>query len=191
MRNLFAKLLVVIALAATSFLAQAQALSASQLTALRAAVFLDPAANALLVVGNSSGLRTYLNTPTNPAWIAWRTDVPVDSIMSNGMDWTRVDNLSVGKSRIWDWMGRLGTLNCAKANIRAGIDATWVGTAADLAVRATVYTHCKRAATNAEKMLATGTGTDAAPGLTTFQGDVIERDSTMLVFRDDGTIWTP
>ena len=53
--------------------------------------------------------------------------------------------------------------------IRAGIDATWVGTAADLAVRATVYTHCKRAATRAEKSLAnlTGAGTDAVPGLLT------------------------
>ncbi len=76
----------------------------------------------------------WYNVPADPPWIVWRTEVPIDDIMRNGMDWARVDNLSTGKARIWDWMGRLGTLNASKPNIRAGIDATWVGTAADLAV---------------------------------------------------------
>lgn len=115
------------------------------------------------------------NLPT-ATFTVWKTSVNVDEIMRNSIDWARVDNLSVGKARIWDWMSRLGSFNCAKANIRSGIDATWVGTAADLAVRATVYTHCKRLATRVEKLFATGTGTDATPGLLVFEGAINYRD---------------
>ena len=71
---------------------------------------------------------------------------------------------------------RLGMFDCSRANIRSGIDATWVGTSADLAVRATVYTHCKRLATRVEKLFATGTGTDATPGLLVFEGTINYRD---------------
>ena len=104
-----------------------------------------------------------LNSASSPAYIVWRTDVSADEIMRNGMDWARVDNLSVGKARIWDWMTRLGQFDASRVNIRAGIDAAWVGTAADPAVRAVVYTHCKRNATRGEAVFATGTGSDASP----------------------------
>jgi hypothetical protein len=110
------------------------------------------------------------NLAADPVYIVWRTDVSIDEIMRNGMDWARVDNLSVCKARIWDWLGRLGTINASKVNVRAGIDATWVGTAADLAVRASVYTHCKRSATRVEKLFSTGIGSDASPGVMEFEG---------------------
>ena len=87
-------------------------------------------------------------------------------------DWTRVDNLSVGKARIWDQMFSVGNINAANANIRAGIDATWVGTAADLAVRVAVYAQCKRFASKFEKLYATGTGSDASPAVMTVEGSV-------------------
>jgi hypothetical protein len=61
--------------------------------------------------------------------------------------------------------------------VRAGIDAAWVGTAADLAVRAAIYVHCKRNATRAEKVLATGTGSDASPGTMTFEGSLSYQDA--------------
>jgi hypothetical protein len=115
-----------------------------------------------------------LNLVASPAWVVWRTSVTWDEIMLNGMDWARVDNLSVGKSRIWDWMfqNSARAFNPSKTNIRAGIDAVWVGTAADLAVRAAVYVHCKRNATRAEKLYTTGTGTTNDPAALTFEGDV-------------------
>ena len=111
-----------------------------------------------------------LNKPFATTFIVWRTNVDPNEIMRNGLDWTRVDNLTNGKARIWDWMTRLNTLNPSKVNIRAGIDATWVGTAADLAVRAVVYTHCKRKASVVEKLFATGTGTDASPATMGYEG---------------------
>lgn len=144
-----------------------------QLAAVKAWVQADPVLNALpnTNVGNSV-IAGALNAIASPDFIVWKTSVPIDDIMRNGMDWARVDNLSVGKARIWDWMSRLGTLNPSKANIRSGIDATWVGTAADLAVRATVYTHCKRQATVLEKILATGTGSDATPATMGYEGAI-------------------
>jgi hypothetical protein len=127
--------------------------------------------SAALTVDGSAPIAAALNTAAAPAFLVWRTLVSVDEVMRNGMDWTRVDNLTVGKSRIWDWMTRLGTINPSRANIRAGIDATWVGTTADLAVRATVYGHCRRAATVLEKLFATGTGSEASPA--TLATDVV------------------
>lgn len=111
-----------------------------------------------------------LKADSNPAVIVWKTDVTVDSVMRNGIDWARVDNLSVGKARIWEWMTKLGTINASKTNVRAGIDATWVGTAADLAVRAQVYTHCKRTANILEALFAVGAGTDASPSVMAVEG---------------------
>jgi len=113
-----------------------------------------------------------LQAATNPAFIVWRTNVNPDEIMKNGMDWTQVDNLSVGKSRIWEWMTKLGAFDASKVNVRAGIDAAWAGTAAMLAVRAAIYTHCKRSATILEKILATGTGSDASPATMGYEGSV-------------------
>jgi hypothetical protein len=131
-----------------------------------------PELNTLYVDGNLTGLADSLNATTSPAYTLWRTSVTQDEIMQNGFDWTRVDNLSVGKARIWEWMfdNQEVIINPSKANVRAGIDAVWVGTAADLAVRAAVYVHCKRLASVFEKVFATGVGSDANPALLTVEG---------------------
>lgn len=152
-------------------------LTTDQKLALKTAIEAD---NAFVKVPHTSDGAYFIadafNLIASPAWIVWKTSVRVDEIMRNGMDWTRVDNLTVGKARIWDWMTGLGTLNPSKANVRAGIDATWVGTAADLAVRASVYTHCKRPATRAEKIFSTGAGTDATPATLTYEGSLVYQD---------------
>lgn len=152
-------------------------LTTAQLQALKAAILADPALSALpMTSGAAAMIAEVMNDPASPTYIVWRTDVPLEEIMRNGMDWTRVDNLSVGKARIWDWLSRLGTINASQANVRAGIEAAWVGTQADLAVRAAVLGHCKRAATRAEKLLASGTGSDASPGTMTFEGALTSED---------------
>ena len=153
------------------------ALNTQQLATLKAAILADPVLDAY--PNNSDGaydMAIFLDQPATPDFIVWRTSVPIDDIMRNGMDWARVDNLSVGKARIWDWMSRLGQFDASRTNVRAGIDACWVGTAADLAVRTAVYIHCKRSASFAEKVLATGTGTDAVPATMVFEGQVSLND---------------
>lgn len=129
--------------------------------------------------GNTA-VAALLNVAASPDWVVWRTRVTDREIMLNGFDWTRVDNLSVGKSRIWDWMFRFGFIDPSKPNIRTGIDSTWVGTAADLAVRAAVYVHCKKNASRVQKLFSTGTGTTNDPA--TLDANVDE--SFSLTYQD-------
>lgn len=128
---------------------------------------------------NAFDVAAWYNVTANPDYLVWRSDVTITEVMLNGFDWTRVDNLSVGKARIWDWMFQLGSINPSKPNIRAGIDAVWVGTAADLAVRAAVYTHCYRPCRRVEAVFNTATaggvgtrGTTANPDTMGYEGTV-------------------
>lgn len=158
------------------------ALTTAQLQTLKAAIAAetDPAFVEYLANGDNGMMANWFNQPTDPGFIVWRTSVSDDEIMSNGFDWVRVDNLSVGKARIWEWLfsHTNGVMNPSKANVRAGIDECWRGTAADLAVRAAVYVHCKLAAKRGEALYATGTGTDAVPGALVFEGNLNPTDIT-------------
>lgn len=166
-------------------------LNAQQLVTLRAAVIADGTAGPLLAAGNAAGLREHLNALASPPYTLWRTHVTQDEIMLNGFDWTRVDNLSNGAARVWEWLfdNEAHAFNPSKPNVRAGVDQVWKGTAADLAVRAAVYVHCKRLATNAEKMMTTGVGSDAVPSMPVYEGEISDLDSARVIFKDDGTIW--
>lgn len=127
-----------------------------------------------------------LNVAASPVFNVYRSSVPMSEIMLNGFNWTRVDNLNVGKARIWEWMVSANpdrAINPSKANVRAGINAVWVGTQADLDVRDAVYAHCYRPASIAEKLLATGAGTapvndgdGSGPAVMGFEGEITAQD---------------
>ena len=148
-------------------------LTDAQKTTLAADVAADPAFASL--PHNSDGAYAiadaYALTIDN-AFIVWKSSVTNDEIMQNGFDWTQVDNTTVGKARIWEWMfsNERRSIDPSKLNVRAGIDEAWKGTAAMLAVREAVYGHCKRVANRAEKLFATGTGTTASPATMGFEG---------------------
>jgi hypothetical protein len=154
------------------------ALTTAQKATLKTDIQANTDANTFYVDGNLEALAALYNTLSSPAFIVWKTSVSRDEITQNGFDWVRVDNLSVGKARIWEWLfaNLSETIDPSKSNVRAGIDETWKGTQADLDVRAAVYVHCKRTATRGEKVFATGTGSDASPGLLTFEGIITVND---------------
>ena len=147
-----------------------------QLTTLKAAIAAEtnPDFVAARTSGNNSTMLAWFNSPAEPEYIVWRTNVTRYEIQDDdAFNWTVVDNLSTGsKYRIWEWMfgNSAGAINAAKANIRAGIAATWVGNAQLLAVQAMVLAKCKRAATKAEKLFATGTGSTASPAVMNVEG---------------------
>lgn len=145
-------------------------LTDAQKTALLANIQITPVALTLYTDGNLSGLADFYNEPAAPAFTVWKSSVSAEEIMRNGFDWTRVDNLAVGLARVWEWMFQFGTIDPSRANIRAGIEQVWKGTAPDLAVRAAVYVHCKRPASRIERLFATGTGSDAVPGTMVYEG---------------------
>jgi len=157
------------------------ALTLSQLQAVKA----DIAANSDLnsQVPGSDGafaIAALYNVAASPDWVVWRTSVTRQEILQNGFDWTRLDNLSVGKARVWSDIFVNGIINPGKANVRAGVDSVWVGTQADLDVRAAVYVHCKKNATRIQKLLSSGTGTTNTPA--TLQDGI--SDSFNISFND-------
>jgi hypothetical protein len=145
-------------------------LTEPQKVALKAHIIATPDLEFMFTEGNLAGLADALNANAPGPYIVWRTNVTDQEIMLNGFDWARVDNLAAGQARIWDWMFRFGSINPSKPNIRLGIEATWKGTAADLAVRAAVYVHCKRSASRFEKLFAVGAGTTAEPAVMGAEG---------------------
>lgn len=161
-------------------------LTNTQQQALAAAIHAstDPVAVAALAIRNDVALTDWCNSAGT--FIVWKTSVRQDEIMQNGFDWTLVDNLTVGKDRIWTWMfsNPERSINPSKANVRAGIAECWKGTAAMLAQQAAVLAHCKRPATQAEAVFATGAGSDASPGLLVFDGlvDINELSRSLNVY---------
>ena len=149
------------------------ALTPEQKATLKAFVEADPVLS--LKPATAQGayeIAAALQATASPAFTVWMSSTTRKEILQNGFDWTRLDNLSVGKARIWSDIFVDGALNASKINVRAGIDAVWAGTAADLAVRASVYSHCKRPANILEKLLATGTGTTEDPATMSHEGSI-------------------
>lgn len=154
-------------------------LTPTQAAALKADIEADPTLGQLAPsADNAFAIAAAYAALVAPAFIVWRTSVSQDEIMLNGFDWVRVDNLAVGKARIWEWMfgNDARSFNPSKPNIRAGIEEVWKGTAADLAVRAAVYVHCKRSANRLEQLFATGTGSDASPATMAVEGTIGYQD---------------
>lgn len=149
-------------------------LTSQQMAALKADILLDPALAAEPM--NSDGafaIALAYNLPASPAFTVWRTSVQASEIMSNGFVWTAVDSLTAGKARIWDWMTRYGSINPSKANVRQGmVDAFGAGSA----MANGITPHLKRLATRAERLFATGNGTDGSPGTMEFEGTLSYQD---------------
>lgn len=155
-------------------------LTAEQKLVVKAAILADPELAAQPL--NSDGafaIADALNQVAAPAFIVWRTSVMLDEVsQSDTFNWTEVDGLSVGKARIWEWLfdNSSQSMNPSKANVRAGIINCWSGNAARLVVQAAILDISKRAATRAEKILATGTGTTASPAVMGFEGPLSYSD---------------
>lgn len=154
------------------------ALTPAQLATLKADILASPDLSSFpSTTDGAFAIALAYNQPAAPDWWVWKSSVSEAAIFADAsFDWTRVDNLSVGKARIWEWMFRNNVVNPSMANIQAGIAAVWVGTSADLAVRAAVLGQCRRLATRGEKLFSTGTGTTASPATTSLAGPITGQD---------------
>jgi len=129
---------------------------------------------------NSEGaynLSVIFNADSVPAFYVWNPQqISLETIMGNGFDWTRVDNVDASKARIWEWMTSLGYLVGTKTNMRAGVLAAWP-LAANASQRTVIFGHLQRKASLVEKMFATGTGTTTndqgvGPGALVYVGPI-------------------
>ena len=156
--------------------ANAFALSATQINSLHSYVLTDSTSQACITAGDDGCLYNRLNSQSS--FIVWKTRLNEQDIYnSSGFNFTLVDGLTAGKRDEWiNFIFKNGSCDPSKANIRAGFTDVWSGTAAKVAVNDAILELSKRAATVAESVLATGTGTTNSPGLLTFEGNISFQD---------------
>lgn len=151
-----------------------------QLLTLKAAILADPVLAAK--AGTADGryeIAAALNLTAAPDYWVWRTSVSTDALQADpGFDWTRVDNLTIGKARIWEWITSAPTINPSQANVRAGFAATWAA-AGDAATLAAILGVCRRKCRRAEKLFVVASpngvgtrGSTSNPDTMTFEGSV-------------------
>lgn len=149
------------------------ALTAAQETALAAAIRADTDPEVITALGirNDVGLAELYNADS--IFVTWRSRIDPDEYREQ-VDWTEVDNLTIGKARIWEWLtqGMTQSLNASKSNVRAGLNNCWNNTTTkdNLLAIATRY------ATKCEALFATGSGTTLNPGTLVYEGKLSHYD---------------
>src|SRR5574338_348425 len=144
-----------------------------QMQTLKALAAADPTASTYFDGNHDVELAAWFNAVADANIYVWRSNVTDREVQADpAFDWTRVDNLTTGKARIWEYMFKFRNITPSQSNIRTGIAAVWVGTAAYLAVQAAVLAKCKANPSRAVKALATGAGTSATPAVMTYEGTV-------------------
>lgn len=133
-------------------------LTPSQRATLRTAILAEPALAAALSSGNDAAVADWLNEPTTV--VVWRSSVTPAELMQQFV-WSEVDALTPGKARIWDWMRAMPSIDAGIARFRNGLSDCFGPSSSTFTALGPVL---RRAATRAESLLATGTGTDASPG---------------------------
>ena len=119
-----------------------------------------------------------LNVLATPAFIVWRGNVTI-SETGQSFNGTELSGMTTGNQT------RLQTIaqylaagyNAAKSDVRAMFNDIWSG-AGGVTTRANLLVLWKRSATLGEKILATGTGSDASPAALGFEGDLSYQDVT-------------
>jgi hypothetical protein len=146
-----------------------------QLTTLKAAILADPALVVLVNAGQYAGVALELNKVAAPAFIVWKGDVTIRATGQafNGAEWAGMT--TANHTRLQTVAQYLASYSPALADIRAMFNDIWSG-AGGATTRAALLALWKRSALRGEKILATGTGSDAVPATMGFEGNVSERD---------------
>lgn len=151
------------------------ALTPAQQATLKAAIIADEALNAQ--PNNSDGafaIAAALNALASPAFLVWKSSVPTKDCKT-AMIWTEFIARSAGEREAWTFMLSNGVINPSDANVRQGIADIFSG-AGGATSRTNLLAISKRNATRAEKIFATGTGSDAVPAVMGREGALSYQD---------------
>lgn len=150
-------------------------LTPEQKVTLKTNIESDPVLS-LLSPSNPSALQIAkaYNSLASPVFVVWRSDVTKDEI-GNAWVGTDIDGMSsLNMQRLqllFTSIGERSTFDMRRTDRRAGFENPFgvnVNNSSRVAMRAV----WKRNATRLEKLLGSGTGSDASPGITTFEGTV-------------------
>lgn len=174
------------------------ALTTVQLATLKAAIDADPVLAAYPLDGDGLNAVSYaLNSDSSPAFYVWKTSVSTDDIFDS-ITWANFtpqdapDTTQVWANRSLACQGKQfnvqtiltgrTSVNPSKANIRAGLQDALTSIPSGAAGVSkgggwnTIVAIMHRVATRAEQLLATGTGSTAAPALLGFEGKITAND---------------
>ena len=155
-----------------------------QLATLKANIQSNPTfwLNGTQMLGNEE-IAAYYNTNASPLFTLWKSDVKAEDIGNawNGTDIDGMSSLNMQRLQLLLSSAPSGILDMTRADRRAGFENPFgpnVNNASRVAMRAA----WKRFATVAEKLFATGTGSDASPATTTFEGTVTPIDIVNAIY---------
>ena len=152
-------------------------LTTAQLATLKAAILADPVLAAQPDDGNGLGfIADAMNAVSVPAFTVWKTSVFIKDVGDNivGNDLAGLSTLNNTRLQTAVMMAA-GGLNPSLVDRRFFFDDIFSG-AGGTATRAKLLILWKRLALRIEKILAVGTGTDAAPATLTFEGTITAND---------------
>lgn len=153
------------------------ALTPAQLPVLKAAILAetDSAFVEYRNNGDNGQMAAWFNEPFVPTFYVWRADYTSDQIaaaIDNGI--TQLDALTASKrdSLLW-WAGRSHDMR--KASVQAAVNDLC---GSQNTLKSAVLDGGKRGLLKVERLFATGTGSLAAPGSTSFDGQITSADIT-------------
>jgi hypothetical protein len=153
------------------------ALTAAQLAILRADIQADATLNAF--PNNSDGafaIAAAYNLPASPAFTVWKSNVTIGQIGDkiNASELAGLTSLNTQRLQAISEYSPQG-VNPSLPDRRAFFDDVFSGAGGTI-TRANLLALWKRFATRAEKLFATGTGSDASPATLVFEGQVTVQD---------------
>lgn len=123
--------------------------------------------------GNSAIAALY-NLLANPTFRVWRTNVSTAEV-KKAISWSEFIGRSQGERDAFALMVANHIVNAADANVRQGFSDIFSGPSG-VTSRGNLTAISKRDATRIEKLLSTGTGSDASPATMGFEGSISYQD---------------
>ena len=152
--------------------AQSAALTPAQLTTLRANVGASGDTLAKYTAGDLQGLADLYNVNASPTFTGWKTNVPLVQV-GNNIVASELSGLSTLNNTRLQTIAQYSPegINPSLVDRRAFFDDVFSG-AGGVNTRARLLILWKRLASRFERVFATGTGSDASPGMFVIEGPV-------------------
>lgn len=152
-------------------------LTTAQATTLKAAIAAETDVTLVAFrLGGSTGSIAEWYSLADPAFVVWKTNVPVNSVGDNmvGTEFAGLTSLNATRLQTIAQYSPNG-INPSLADRRQFFDDIYSGAGGAL-TRAKLLILWKRAALRVEKLYATGTGTDTTPATLVFEGRITNSD---------------
>ncbi len=153
------------------------------MTSLKAAFAADPTATAFINVGQYAQVASLYNAAASPSFTTWKTNVTMMEI-GKKVNGSELGGLTTANHTRLQTIIQIsaGSINPSLPDQRAFFDDVFSG-AGGTTTRANLLALWKRLATKAEKVCATGTGSDASPATLTFEGNLTATDVESILIK--------